>query len=82
MKVLGIFEAQIEIDSKVLLADFYVMEPEGDFLIGNDTAKQFGILKTSTDVNQIDVTGEEKSQFFPKNNGTATKWLRRVHCLY
>lgn len=56
------FTAKLEIGNKSILAEFYVMEEEGDLLIGKITAKQLGILKIEENANQVSTMGNEFSK--------------------
>lgn len=54
LQVRGTFNSNIIVGTEQTTAKFYVMEGEGKFLIGRDTAQDLGILKLGPDVNTID----------------------------
>lgn len=56
---LGVFAAEIKINGRQELTDFYVIQGNGRILIGCDTAISLGILKIGTTVNEVDT--ENKS---------------------
>lgn len=43
--IIGVFEAEIEIADKSILAEFYVIKGTGKLLVGRETAEALGILK-------------------------------------
>lgn len=49
------FEAEIQVNEKRMLANFYVADEVGKALLGWETAKLIGVLKIGVDINQIDV---------------------------
>lgn len=54
LNFLGMFEANVQVGPKQVMAKFYVADEMGKFLLGYDTAKLLGVLKIGADVNNID----------------------------
>lgn len=53
LKLLGVFEAKVEIGLKNTVAQFYVVNEQGKMLLGGDTSMKLRVLKIGYDVNQI-----------------------------
>lgn len=62
LPVVGMFEAQIEVNGKQTNAEFYVIKEKGQFLIGWETATILGILKIGHTINTIDEEKDSKMQ--------------------
>lgn len=54
LTIIGVFETTLEVATKTIVADFYVVEDFGKILIGYETAIPMGLLKIGIDVNAID----------------------------
>lgn len=54
LSLLGVFSALLKIGDKTEPADFYVVEGNGKFLIGRDTATAMGVLRIGVQVNGVD----------------------------
>lgn len=61
LKFLGMFKAKIEVAGKETIANFYVADEYGKFLMGYETAYKLKVLKIGADVNQIDSEKEVKA---------------------
>lgn len=60
LKFLGMFKAKIEIAGKHTIANFYVADEVGKFLVGYETGFELKILKIGVDVNQIEPVSMQK----------------------
>lgn len=54
LPLLGVFTASLKIGSVTEPAEFYVVEGNGKFLIGRDTATAMGVLRIGVPVNEVD----------------------------
>lgn len=67
LKFLGMFKAKIEIEMEQTIANFYVANEVGKFLLGYETAFKLKVLKIGGEVNQIE--SEAGVQKFGKIKG-------------